>query len=70
MQSLFLIVQMVVSAILIVIILLQNKGAGFGRAISSGPSTFTRRGLEQIIFKATFLLVAILIGTSILQLIA
>lgn len=69
MQNIFLIIQMIVSAFLIVMILVQNKGTGFGRAWSAGPSSFTRRGLEQLVFKATFVLVAILVAVSILQLI-
>ena len=64
------IIQIIVSAILIVVVLLQVKGSGFGAALGgmSGGGTYrTKRGLERTLFQATILLVFIFIGISFLS---
>lgn len=66
MNLIFQIIQIVISGLLIVLILIQNKGTGFGRTWGSSTS-FTRRGLEKIIFKLTFALAGIFIVISILR---
>lgn len=66
----FNIIQIIVSAILIVVVLLQVKGSGFGAALGgmSGGGTYrTKRGLERTLFQATILLVFIFIGISFLS---
>ncbi|MDZ7727057.1 MAG: preprotein translocase subunit SecG [Dehalococcoidia bacterium] len=56
---------------LIVVVLLQVKGSGFGSALggmSGGGSTFrTKRGLERTLFQATILLVIVFIFVSFLS---
>jgi protein translocase SecG subunit len=69
MKNILLLVQMVVGLALVVAILIQNKGTGFGRVWGAGPQSFTRRGLEKLVFRATFVLVAVLVIVSILQLV-
>jgi protein translocase SecG subunit len=59
--------QLILSIFLIILILIQNKGTGFGR-VWGGTTSFTRRGLEKFIFKITFVISAIFIIISILQL--
>ncbi|MBA4179275.1 MAG: preprotein translocase subunit SecG [Anaerolinea sp.] len=62
--------QIVVSVILIVVILLQVKGSGFGAALGgmSGGSVYrTKRGLERTLFQATILLVIVFIFVSFLS---
>jgi preprotein translocase subunit SecG len=62
--------QIVVSAILIVIILLQVKGSGFGAALggmSGGGVYRTKRGLERTLFQATILLTIVFIFVSFLS---
>jgi len=55
-----------ISAItLVAMVLIQSKGKGFGRGMSSSPASFTRRGLENLVFKATFVVTAIFIIVSI-----
>jgi len=64
------ILQIVVSAILIVVVLLQVKGSGFGAALGgmSGGSVYrTKRGLERTLFQATILLVVVFIFISFLS---
>lgn len=65
-KNIILILQAVVSIAAVALILLQVKGTGFGRVWGGGAS-FTRRGLEKIVFKATFVLVAFFIILSVLQ---
>lgn len=70
MKQILTIVQIVVSLCLIGLILIQAKGTGLGRTFGSGGGTsFSRRGLEKLIFRLTFIVVGIFIVISILQLI-
>jgi preprotein translocase subunit SecG len=62
--------QIVVSVILILVILLQVKGSGFGAALGgmSGGSVYrTKRGLEKTLFQATILLTIVFIFVSFLS---
>ena len=69
MKQVLTVVQIVVSLGLIGLILIQAKGTGLGRTFGSGGGTsFSRRGLEKFLFRATFVFVAIFILVSILQL--
>jgi len=68
-SELFVFVQMVVAIALMVAILMQAKGVGLGRAFGgSGQFYSTKRGLEKILFRVTFVLIAIFIGLSIVNL--
>lgn len=60
--------QMIVSVVLIGLILIQARGTGFGRSGLGGGGSFTRRGLEKLIFRSTFVFVALFLIISILQL--
>ena len=57
--------QIVVSVTLILVIVLQARGSGFGGALG-GSSTFfrTRRGTEKTLFQLTIVLVVIFILMS------
>jgi preprotein translocase subunit SecG len=62
--------QILISVVLIVIILLQVKGSGFGAALGgmSGGSVFrTKRGLEKTLFQATIILTIVFIFVSFLS---
>ena len=62
--------QIVVSALLIIVVLLQVKGSGFGAALGgmSGGSVYrTKRGLERTLFQATILLVVVFVFVSFLS---
>ncbi len=62
--------QIVVSALLIICVLLQVKGSGFGAALGgmSGGSVYrTKRGLERTLFQATILLVVVFVFVSFLS---
>lgn len=67
-RQLLIAVQILVSVLLVGAILLQSKGTGFGRSLTQGGQSFTRRGLEKLVFRATFVLAGIFILVSALQL--
>jgi len=69
MKQVLTIVQIIVSLGVIGLILIQAKGTGLGRTFGSGGGTsFSRRGLEKLVFKLTFVFVGIFIVISVLQL--
>jgi preprotein translocase subunit SecG len=70
MKQILTIVQIIVSVSLIFLILIQAKGTGLGRTFGGGGGTsFSRRGLEKLIFRLTFVLVGLFLTISILQLV-
>lgn len=62
------IIQIISGALLVLFILLQVKGTGFGRVWGSGGSNFSRRGVERLVYKLTFVVGGIFILVSTLQL--
>ncbi len=66
MENLLLVAQIITGILLIGAILIQTRGTGFGRG--SSHASFTRRGLEKLVFRLTFVLVAIFVIVSILRL--
>lgn len=68
MNNALLVLQIIISILLIGVVLVQTKGTGFGRVWGTSHSSFTRRGLERVVFRATFLLAFIFIFISILAL--
>jgi preprotein translocase subunit SecG len=63
------IAQIVVSVILIVAILLQQRGGGLGGAFGgAGTSYHTKRGFEKIIFTTTIIFAVLFVLLSIASL--
>jgi preprotein translocase subunit SecG len=64
------IVQIIISAALIIVIMLQAKGAGGLGGIFGGEGSFfrTRRGVEKTLFNFTIVLAALFVLISILSL--
>jgi len=60
------VVEIIISVTLILVILLQARGSGFGSALGGSSSTFyrTRRGAEKTLFQLTIVLVVIFILIS------
>ena len=57
MQNILFIIQIIISVLLIILILLQQKGAGLGAAFGGESAVYrTKRGAEKIIFMATIVL--------------
>ncbi len=60
------VVQLIVAVLLMVAILMQNRGAGLGGVFGgSGGVYLTKRGLEKKLFIATIVLAAIFILLSL-----
>lgn len=65
------IVQLLVAAVLIVVILIQSKGAGFSGTFNADSSVFrTRRGVEKTLFNFTLGLSAVFIVLAVISVIA
>jgi preprotein translocase subunit SecG len=59
------IAQILVSVMLIIVVLLQAKGSGFGAGLGGTTSSFrTRRGLEKTLFQATIGLTILFLAMS------
>jgi protein translocase SecG subunit len=69
MNNILLVAQIVVAVALSALILLQVKGTGFGRVWGSLSTSATRRGLESLVFKLTFVLAFLFIVISLATLI-
>ena len=60
------ILQIIISILLILSILLQQRGSGLGSVFGGGGEVFrTKRGLEKTLFKVTILLAALFIGLGV-----
>ena len=69
MQTVFNVIQMVLSVALILVIMLQVRGGGLGGIFGQADTVFrTRRGLERRLFQLTVTLVVLFIVTSIVGL--
>lgn len=63
------IIQVVISAVLITAILLQQRGGGLGIAFGgSGASYHTKRGFEKILFTTTIIFGILFVIVSLLSL--
>ncbi|MDO8340443.1 MAG: preprotein translocase subunit SecG [Candidatus Woesebacteria bacterium] len=60
------IIQAISALFLIIFVLLQVRGTGFGRSTNS--SSFTRRGIEKLVFKLTFVVTALFLILSAVSL--
>lgn len=64
-QDFLAVAQILVSLVVIVLVLLQVKGTGFGAALGGQDSTFrTRRGLQRTLFRLTIVIFAVFILIS------
>lgn len=64
-------IQILLSIVLILLILLQSKGAGFSGTFSSDSAIFrTRRGLEKTLFQLTIFVAVIFLAVAILSALA
>ncbi len=60
------IAQILVSLTLIVIVLMQVKGTGFGAALGGQDSSFrTRRGIQRSLHRVTIALMVVFIGLAL-----
>ena len=70
MVTYFNIAEIIVSIVLILVLLVQTRGAGFGGSFNSDSSVFrTRRGIEKTLFQLTIALAVVFVVISILSVI-
>lgn len=70
MKDLLLVIQIIAAIVLTIFILVQVKGTGFGRVWGSSQASFSRRGLEKLVFRLTFVVSGVFILASLLAFIA
>ena len=69
MKEAFLVVQALIAVGLVVCILLQAQGTGLGAAYGeTGEQLRSKRGVEKLLFRATILLAALFLITSVINL--
>ncbi|MDP4011978.1 MAG: preprotein translocase subunit SecG [Candidatus Nanoarchaeia archaeon] len=66
MKEIVQVIQSISAIFLIIFVLLQVRGTGFSR--SSNSSSFTRRGVEKLVFRLTFVVTALFLIMSALAL--
>lgn len=65
------ILQIIVSVLLVMAILLQNRGAGLGASFGGGGEIYrTKRGAEKFLFRATIILIAVFMALALAGLFA
>ena len=66
MKNILYIVQIVISILLIISVLLQQRGGGLGSAFGGETSVYrTKRGAEQFIFRSTIILVILFLASAL-----
>jgi len=69
MKNVFLLANIILGAVIVVLILMQGKGAGLGSAWGGGGELFqTRRGIEKLTLRLTVLLIVIFFLLSVVNL--
>lgn len=70
MKPIFFLLQIVLAILLILVIIIQQKGAGLGSTFGGELSFYrTRRGAEKLLYFLTWILAGLFLGTSILSLV-
>ena len=64
---LFSVLMMIFAVIIIAVILLQTRGSSAGLFGQSDGSYRSRRGIEQILFRLTILLIILFVGVAVLN---
>ncbi|PWB38900.1 MAG: preprotein translocase subunit SecG [Parcubacteria group bacterium] len=69
MKNTLYIIQIVISILLIISILLQQKGSGLGSAFGGDSAVYrTKRGAEKTIFRLTIILCVLFLATALANL--
>jgi len=68
-SSVFNIIQIVLSILLVITILLQQKGAGVGGIFGGSSNIYsTKRGVDKVLFYATIVIACLFFGLSLSRL--
>ncbi len=69
MRQILTIAQVVISVLLVVVILLQEKGVGLGSSFGGGGEFYrSKRGIDKFLFAATVVLSVLFIGSAMAHL--
>jgi len=69
-MNIFAIIQVTLSLLLVIVIILQQRGSEAGIAFGGGTESFrSKRGLEKFLFYATIVLAVLFAANSILTLV-
>lgn len=69
MKEMLFVINIILSALIVVLILLQGKGAGLGSAWGGGGEMYqTRRGVEKFTFRLTITLIFMFFLLSLINL--
>lgn len=69
MRQILTIAQVVISVLLVVVILLQEKGVGLGSSFGGGGEFYrSKRGIDKFLFVATVVLSVLFIGSAMAHL--
>ena len=69
MKNILLYAQLGSAVLLIITILLQQRGQGMGSSIGGGMEYSTKRGVEKGVFYATIVFAVLFIGVSVARLV-
>lgn len=68
MMAIVSIIQIVSAILLIIVVLMQQKGAGLGAAFGGSSNVYSsKRGLDNVLYKTTIVVSIIFFGASFLQ---
>lgn len=66
MKTVFSILQIILSVLMIVVVLLQQKGSGLGSAFGGASTVYTtRRGVDKLLFNATIVISVLFLVISL-----
>lgn len=66
MKNILYIIQIAVSILLMIVILMQQKGSGLGSAFGGDSAVYrTKRGAEKFIFRLTIILAVLFLATAL-----
>ncbi len=69
MHNFLYILQIIISILLVVVILMQQKGSGLGAAFGGDAAVYrTKRGAEKVMFRLTIILAFLFLATALANL--
>ncbi len=67
MKTLFTVLQLVISLLLVALVLIQGKGTGLGKSVNLGDSYHTKKGIEKALFNSTIFITGAFLIVSLVN---